>query len=86
MINLAIDCTRSPSSLQTSEHCVNQANVGVPIRTTIEEEKHSHENTLTFGRILCDQLSRLADEQHSTYSDHEGAYLEKDRARNLGQI
>ena len=46
--------------------------------------KNTHGGILTFGYILRDQLSRLADEQHGAYSDHEGAYFEEDGTRNLG--
>ena len=84
-INFATDCMRSPSSAQISVHCVNQASVGVPIRTTNKWEEHRDGRRLTFRCMLRDQLSRLADEQHGVYSDHEGAYFKEDRARNLGQ-
>lgn len=39
---------------------------------------------LTFGYILCDQLSRLSNEQHCAYPDHERAHFEKDGTHNLG--
>jgi len=76
---------RSPSSAQISEHCVNQANVGVPTQAMVGGRRmHRGMGILTFGCMVRDQFPRFADKQHGAHSGHEGANLKENRTRNLG--